>query len=367
MEFFLIWYLIIIFSFFLILFNYMYFSHKSDVLNNILGFSTLFFVFIHIALFLLLMNQEIVLQSVFVPLWLIFLVVPLITVGILIGITTGIAYLYKVVFKKDFSKLTNKLEAKLEIWSKPKTDTLRKLNHILIFIGLLIIWYIGLSVIKFFTGTSAGMIPEENNMFLLYLRIMNEPNSITDVFFSLGWFYYLLFFSFYVLCLFILVNEFTRKSRFLNFPFNIFPRLFLSKEEEQNYGTYLYFAIGHMFTAFICSPMVFFAILGISSISDLMTSQVGLRFGKKHITWNKNKTWEGTIAGLITTFLICFFFVGVFWALIFTLVFLIIDIFTSKPINISDNLLIPIGCSLTYIFIRFIFNFNYYSIVLSWF
>ncbi len=366
MEFFLIWYLIIIFSFSLILFNYLYFSHKSDILNNFFGFNALFFVFIHITQFLLLMNQEIVLQSVFVPLWIMFLLIPLIIIGILIIITTVIAYLYKNIFKKDFSKFTIKFEVKLEIWSKAKTDTLRKLNHILIFVGLLIVWYIGLSVVRFYTGTSAGMIPEENNMFLLYLRIITEPNSIADVFLSLGWFYYLLFFSFYVLCLFILANEFTRKSRFLNFPFNIFPRLFLSKREKLNYGTYLYFAIGHMFAAFTCSPMVFFAILGISSISDLMTSQVGIRFGKKHILWNKDKTWEGTIAGLITTFLICFFFIGVFWALLFAAVFLIIDIFTSKPINVSDNLLIPISCSLTYIFIRFIFNFNFYSIVLSW-
>jgi len=345
----------------------MHFSYRPDSLNNFFGFSTLLFVFVHLAVFLLLMNQELLLQSVIVPLWIISLGIPLILVGFLVIISTGVKYLIKKVSRKDFSKLSIKLEKKREIWSKAKKDTLRKLNHVLIFIGFLVVWYVGLYVVNFYTGTSAGMVPEENNMFVLYLRIINEPNSFIDVLFSLGWFYYLLFFFFYILCIFMLANEFTRKSRFFSFPFNIFPKLYLSKEEKENYGTYLYFAIGQMFAAFICPPMVYFAILGISSISDLMASQVGIRFGKRHIIWNKNKTWEGTIAGIISTFLICFLFVGVYWSLIFTFTFFIFDISASKPIKISDNLLIPIGCSLTYLFIRFIFNFNYYSVVLSWF
>ena len=114
--------------------------------------------------------------------------------------------------------------------------------------------------------------------------------------------------------------------------------------EREKYGTYLYFTIGQMFSAFISPPMVFLAILGMSSISDSMTSQIGIRYGKHHILWNEKKTWEGTIAGIITTFIISFLFVGMLWALIFTVLFLLFDIFTNKPINISDNLLIPIGC-----------------------
>ncbi|MFX1328376.1 MAG: hypothetical protein ACFE91_09625 [Promethearchaeota archaeon] len=313
------------------------------------------------------MNQEILLRSFFVPLWFLILGIPLITISFLIVTSTSVESLFRKVFRKDFSKLSKKLEEKGDSWSKAKKDTLRKLNHVLIFIGLFLIWYIGLFIVNFYTGTSAGMVPEENNMLLLYLRIIDEPNAIREVLFSLGWFYYLLFFFFYSVCLFMIANEFTRKSRFCSFPFNFFSKLYLSGEEKKNYGAYLYFAIGQMFAAFICPPMVLFAILGISSISDLMTSQIGIRFGKKHILWNQNKTWEGTIAGTLTTFFLCFFFIGFLWSLIFTLLFLLIDIFTDKPINLSDNLLIPIGCSLTYILIRFIFDLNYFTIFLSLF
>ena len=366
MEYFFIWFIFFLFSYLVILFNYMYFSDRKDILNNICGFSTLFFIFIHVLLFLLLMNQDPDLRRTIIPLWLLSLGIPLVVVIFLTLISTGVGYLYKQILKKDLRTFSDKLESKQKTWSKSKKDTLRKINHVLIFIGLFIVWYIGLYVVAFYTGSSAGMIPEENNMILLYLKIFNEQNSIAEVMFSLGWFYYLLFFFFYTFCLFMLANEFTRKSRFFSFPFNFFPRLYLTLEEKESFGTYLYFSVSNMFAAFICPPMIFFAILGISSIGDLMTSQIGIRFGKHHISWNEKKTLEGTIGGTLISFIICFFFVGVFWSIIFSVAFLIFDIFTSKPINMSDNLLIPIGCSLIYIFVRFFFNLDLYTIILTW-
>ena len=367
MEYFLICFLLIFFSYFFILFNYLHFAYKPDILNNFIGIGSIFFVFINIAMFLLLMNQDPALQSFFVPFWLFILGIPLLTVGIIVFFCTCISHLSKEVFRKYISALEKKLVSKSASWSKGKKDILRKSNHVLIFICFLIAWYIGLFLVYFYTGTSEGMIPIEENMFLLYSRILIEPNSIADVLLSLGWFYYLLFVILYILCLCMLANEFTRKSRFLSFPFNFFSRVYLSKEEKEKYGTYLYFTIGQMFAAFICPPIVYIAILGISSISDLMTSQIGIRLGKKHIVWNQDKTWEGTIAGTITTFVMSFFFIGLYWSIIFSIIFFEFDTLTNKPINISDNLLIPIGLSLTYLFIRFFFNFNYFSPILQWF
>jgi len=367
MEYMLIWFSLIIFSYFFILFNYIHFSHKTDILNNFFGFGALFFVFIHISIFLILMIQDILLPPIIVPLFFFALGIPLAFVVALLIISTGLVSLSKKKVKKDFSKLNYKLLEKRKLWSKAKEDTLRKLNHVLIFIGLLVVWYIGLCLVLFFTGSSSGMIPTENNMLSVYIRILKEPNSIRDIMFSFGWFYYLLFFFFYILSLFMLANEFARKSRIFSFPFTIFPKLYLSDEERENYGTYLYFAIGQMFAAFICPPMVFFTILGISSISDLVTSQVGIRYGSSYILWNKRKTWEGSLAGMFTTFIICFFFIGIYWGVFFSLVFLIFDIFTDTPIKLSDNLLIPIGCSFTYVLLRFFLNLEYSSFILQWF
>ena len=251
--------------------------------------------------------------------------------------------------------------------SKAKKDAYRKINHVFIFIGLFGVWYSSFNIMKDSTEKEIKTLPQTNNMLQLYIRLLTEPNCIEEVLFSLGWFYYVLFFFFYIFYLIISTNELTRKTKYITFPLNFLPNLLLTDEEKRTYGSYLYFAIGQMFAAFICSPMVYFSILAMSSIGDLMTSQFGIRYGKRHISWNPKKTYEGTLAGSITSFAICFLFVGFLWALIFTITFTAFDIFTKKPINISDNLLIPIGCALIYIFIRYTFNLNYNSIILKFF
>ena len=139
-------------------------------------------------------------------------------------------------------------------------------------------------------------------------------------------------------------------------------------DEKKGYGSYLYFSIGHLFAALFCPPMVLLAILGMSSIGDLMASQIGMRYGKNHIQWNQKKTWEGAIAATITCFIICFFFIGIVWGVIFSLAYLLFDIFTGKGfrnIDLSDNYLIPIGCTIIYLLIRAFFNLNYYTIFLG--
>jgi dolichol kinase len=164
----------------------------------------------------------------------------------------------------------------------------------------------------------------------------------------------------------MIANEFTRKSKRLGFPFNFLCKVLLCEEEKRSYGTYLFFAIGHMVAALITPPMVFLTILGMSSLADLATSQVGIRYGKNKIKWNKEKSWQGSIAGVIVCFVICTLFIGVNWALIFTFAFFLFDVFTNRPLNIADNLLIPFGSSLIFLLVRFIFNFDYYTIILNW-
>ena len=366
MEYFYPWFFTLLASYFYILYIYIHFSYKPDFLNNIVSFSAMYSIFLHILLFLLLLSLEEELHEIILPIMLLTLNGPFLCISILILLSTGFAYFYKRISKKDLSDMGKKIEKKIKNRSKVRRDVYRKINHVLIFVVLLSVWSLGVYIVKSYTGTTEGMIPEENNMLLLYFKILIKPNSIKQVLFNFGWFYYALFFFFYTICLFILANEFTRKSKNLSFPFNIFSKFYLTEEEKKSYGTYLYFTIGHMFAAFLCPPMVFFAILGMSSISDLMTSQIGIRFGKRHISWNQNKTWEGTIAGTIVSFIICSFFMGFYWSLIFSFVFLVFDVITNKPLNLSDNLLIPIGSSLVYVIIRFIFNFNYYSIILAW-
>ena len=364
---FLFWFLLMVFSYFIILFSYMHFSYKKEVLNNFLGFGALFLTFLIIIIVILLMFQDATLFSSTIPIFSLSFGLPLLIIGAIILISSVLLFSYKKIFKnKDLSKFWASLEGKKNKRSKLRADTYRKIPHVLVFIGLFFVWYVAVIIVKDLTGSIIGMIPDENNMFLLFLTIMTVPNTISAVLFSLGWFYYLLFFFFYGFCLIMLANEFTRKTKSLGFPFNFLCNILLCEEEKRSYGTYLLFAIGQMVAALITPPMVFLTILGMSSLADLATSQVGIRYGKNKIKWNKEKSWQGAIAGVIVCVVLCTLLVGIYWAIIFTIAFFIFDVLTNKPLNISDNLLIPFGSSLIFLFIRYFFNFDYYTIILTW-
>ncbi|MFW9824478.1 MAG: hypothetical protein ACFFE4_16160 [Candidatus Thorarchaeota archaeon] len=364
---FIYWFLLMLFSYLVVLYCFLYFSYKKEVLNNLLGFSALFLTFFVSIIVVLLMLQDVTLYSATIPLFILSFGLPLLILGGIIMISSILLYIFKKIFKnKDLSRFWSILEEKSKKRSKIRSDTYRKIPHVLIFIGLLVIWYVGILVVRDFTSSIIGMIPDENNMLLLFIRMIKEPDSIRSVLFSLGWFYYLLFFFFYGFCLIVIANEYTRKVNSLGFPFNFLCKVLLCEEEKRSYGTYLFFAIGHMIAALLTPPMVFLTILGMSSLADLATSQVGIRYGKNKIRWNSEKSWQGSIAGVIVCFIICTLFIGVYWALIFTIGFFLFDVLTNKPLNISDNLLIPFGSSLIFLIVRFIFNFNYYTIILNW-
>jgi dolichol kinase len=284
--------------------------------------------------------------------------------------------LLKLINKDKYIKaLEKRTENKSHTISKWKKDFFRKLNHVLIFIGLFVVWYVSYNIIRDIiinndnNNKEIKIDPAITNMLYLYLRLLTTPKSIAQVLFSLEWFYYVLFFFFYIFCLTLLTNELTRKTKNFSFIFNFIPKFttIFSEEEKKSYCSYLYFSIGQLFASLLCPPMAFFAILGMSSIGDLMSSQIGIRYGKIKISWNHEKTYEGTLAGTSTTFIICLFFIGPFYALIFSLAFFIFDMITTKPLNLNDNLLIPIGCAIIYVFVRYITDIDYFSIVLDFF
>jgi len=360
MVYFIIIFISLLFSYLIIFYTYLHYSNRDEILNNFIGFIALCMVLFHILIVVIFMYQDISLHADLVPGFLFGFGFPIALNFVLVAIASLLVFFYNKRFKsKDLKKFKLRLETKLAQRSKSRNDTYRKIPHVLIFIGLLILWLIGVIFINNLTGSTEGMIPSENNIFQIYIQLLSTSGNTKTIMLSLGWFYYLLFFFFYIFCIFVLFNEFTRKSRTLSYPFNFFCSVFLCENERNSYGTYLHFAIGLMFASLISPPMVLFSILGICSISDLMTSQIGIRFGKNHIKWNNNKTWEGTIAGILSAFIICFIFVGWEWALIFTVIFFTFDVLTLKPLNISDNLIVPIACAITYFCIRFIFNLDY--------
>ena len=89
-------------------------------------------------------------------------------------------------------------------------------------------------------------------------------------------------------------------------------------------------------------PSIFtFAIFGVLAFGDTAASIIGMKFGKQGINHNK-KSWEGVVAGYIFSYLVVYLFLGPFFAVVAAIIEIIIDIFTPKPIKVSDNLLIPL-------------------------
>jgi len=373
LTFFYIWFLILVVSYFIIFFGYMYFSLKSDIINNFIGLGAMFFVFVNVLVLLMLMIQDKDIRVYLLPLFTYTLVLPIVLIIIAIIFSAVVLKLYNYITKdKDIIKLNERIEERIKGRSRLRVDIYRKISHVLIFIGVLVLWYISYSMTKAYNEENdikeeIKHDPDNTNMLYSYLRLLTKPNSIENVMLSMQWLYYVIFFVFYILSLIMIANEFTRKSKHLAFPLNSLPNLIISEQEKRSYGTYLYFCIGNMFAAFICPPMVFFAILGMSSIGDLMTSQIGIRYGKHHISWNRDKTWEGSLAGVITSFIICFIFIGPLYSVILTVVFLIVDIITNKPFKSTDNLLIPIGTAITFVLVRFYTDIDYFSILLELF
>lgn len=74
----------------------------------------------------------------------------------------------------------------------------------------------------------------------------------------------------------------------------------------------------------------------------------GLKFGKIKYKWN-SKSLEGTLAGFFFAIISMFWFVGPIYAVVGALCFVIVDLFTPKPIQLSDNLLLPIIITIAYI------------------
>ena len=370
-DFFYIWFLILVVSYFIIFFGYMYFSLKSDIINNLIGLGAVFFVLVNILVLLMLMIQDKDIRVYLLPLFTYTLVLPIVLIVISIVFSSVILKFYNYITKdKDIIKLNERIEERIKGRSRLREDIYRKMSHVLIFIGLLALWYISYSMTKAYNDENdikeeIKHDPDNTNMLYSYLRLLTKPNSIENVMLSMQWLYYVIFFVFYILCLVMIANEFTRKSKHLAFPLNSLPNLIISDEEKRSYGTYLYFCIGNMFAAFICPPMVFFAILGMSSIGDLMTSQIGIRYGKHHISWNRDKTWEGSLAGVLVSIVLCFIFIGPLYGLILTGVFLIVDIVTNKPLKSTDNLLIPIASAITFVLVRFYTDLDYFSIILE--
>lgn len=91
------------------------------------------------------------------------------------------------------------------------------------------------------------------------------------------------------------------------------------------------------------------ALIAVTIFADAMSALIGRRFGRTKWFHNSDKTYVGTLAGVVTAFIVALPFVGIPVAFVTAGVFLIIDALAPVPAPFTDNILNPIGLAIAYV------------------
>ena len=98
------------------------------------------------------------------------------------------------------------------------------------------------------------------------------------------------------------------------------------------------FFIGCFFATVLFEPTIAIASISVLSLADSMSTLIGVHYGKHKLHINKNKTYEGSSAFLLTSFLVLLFFLNPFKAFVIAL----FATFAEMLPKVDDNLVIPI-------------------------
>lgn len=108
------------------------------------------------------------------------------------------------------------------------------------------------------------------------------------------------------------------------------------KDELPLNGAILFY-LGCFLTTVVFEPFIAIASIAVLSISDSVSTLIGVYFGKHKLFINKKKSWEGSSAFFVAAFSVLLFFVTPFKALIIGLIVTVVEMLP----RINDNLSVP--------------------------
>ena len=108
----------------------------------------------------------------------------------------------------------------------------------------------------------------------------------------------------------------------------------------------IFHALGIALSLLLFPTRIGYAAIAVLALGDSSASLLGKRFGRNRIPFNRGKSVEGSIIGLIIAFLGALLFVDPITALVGAAVGILIE---ALPLPLDDNLLIPLaaGVSMT--------------------
>lgn len=106
----------------------------------------------------------------------------------------------------------------------------------------------------------------------------------------------------------------------------------------------IFHALGIALSLLIFPTRIGYAAIAVLALGDSSASLLGKRFGRNRIPFNRGKSVEGSIIGLVVAFLGALLFVDPLTALVGATVGILIE---SLPLPLDDNLLIPLAAGIS--------------------
>jgi dolichol kinase len=322
-------------------------NHRTAA-NNIICISLVFFLCYN-TLYLLITARAINDNYFFI--WF-FSVVPIAILWILFIVST--------IWFRRKNKIPNISELKRKYAEINQSDMLmedmkRKGAHVAFFIILWLVIFIaipiGILVEPSLLGDQFKIWEFNGNIssdLFLYYNFLINPSTINQF----GFIHLILIVGFIFSAYGFIMFETIRHSKVFYFPTTSWFTRYLKTEEHEHIASYCYFFLAAPFAAFILPPLYSIAILGVTTIGDLLASQIGMRFGRSKIRINPHKSKAGRLAGTLGSLVITTIFIGPFFGIAAAFIFYLTDTLTETPIHVSDNLANPTLITLLFMFMN---------------
>jgi len=125
-----------------------------------------------------------------------------------------------------------------------------------------------------------------------------------------------------------------------------------SPEFEEFVSSPIFYALGIIMSLILFPEPIGYVSITVLTLGDGFAAIVGKRFGRKRVPFNKVKTFEGSLCGLLPAFLGSLLFVTPFRALVASLAGMVTEIL---PLPLNDNLTIPLVSGLVLIGVAWVF------------
>lgn len=126
---------------------------------------------------------------------------------------------------------------------------------------------------------------------------------------------------------------------------NVFFDMINSLERKKAYPYYgaFSFYLASTIVLFFFSKEIAMLAIAVLAIEDSVSTLIGIHYGKTKLFWNTKKSFEGMLFGFFAALLVCLLLANPLKALIAAVSGALIE---TLPIEIDDNLTIPIGTAI---------------------